>query len=192
MRHAIVGSMWALTFGLAAVLFAACATSERFLWEEYTSVGVASIGAGQYRQAEHFLKRALVKAEDLGPREQGISLNSLGELYRRQRRHEDAERMFTRALQIKEAGLGPNHPDVATTLTNLGLVYLAEGRDQDAAPLLERALAIQERKLSAKNPAIGRTLAALAEVYRHLGREAEAGPLEERARVFREREGADR
>jgi Tfp pilus assembly protein PilF len=192
MRHAIVGSMRAFTVAVTVVLLTGCAMSARSDWEDYTRKGIDSVRSAQYRQAERYLHRALVKAEELGPREQGISLNSLGELYRRQRRHEDAERMFTRALQIKEAGLGPNHPDVATTLTNLGLVYLAEGRDQAAAPLLERALAIQESKLSAKNPAIGRTLAALAEVYRHLGREVEAGPLEERARVFREREGADR
>jgi tetratricopeptide (TPR) repeat protein len=184
--------MRALTLGLAVALLAGCATSGRFLWEEYTSVGIASIGAGQYRRAEQFLNRALVKAEELGPREQGISLNGLGELYRRQSRNEDAERMFERALKVKEAGLGPDHLDVATTLTNLGLVYVAEGRDREAAPLLERALAIQETKLSAKNPVIGRTLAALAEAYRHLGRDQEAAPLEERARAFRELEGADR
>ena len=182
-----------LMLGLALTLLAGCATtSERFLWEEYTSVGIASIGAGQYRQAEQFLNRALVKADGLGAKEQGISLNGLGELYRRQHRLQDAERMFARALQVKEAGLGLDHPDVAITLTNLGLVYLAERRDAEAAPLLERALAIQQSKLSKKSAAMGRTLTALAEVYRHLGREAEAGPLEERARSIREQEGADR
>ena len=184
---------WALVV-LSALLVAGCASSERFLWEEYTGIGVAAIGTGEYRQAEQFLNRSLAKAEELGPKERGISLNGLGELYRRQGRNEEAERMFLRALQVKETALGRDHPDVATTLTNLGLLYVTERRDHEAAPLLERALAIQEKKLPAKNPAIGRTLAALAAAYRHLGRGTEAAPLEQRVRVFREQErkGADR
>jgi tetratricopeptide (TPR) repeat protein len=164
----------------AGALVGGCATSDRFLWEEYTGVGVASIGTGEYRQAEQFLTRALAKSEALGAKEQGISLNSLGELYRRQGRHQDAERLFLRALDVKEAGLGPDHLDVAVTLTNLGLVYIAEGRDQEAAPLLERALAIQETKLSPKSLALGRTRTALVAVYRHLGREDKAQALETR------------
>ena len=88
--------------------------------------------------------------------------------------------MFTRSLEAKETGLGPDHPDVAVTLTNLGLVYVTEGRDQEAAPLLERALAIQEAKLSPKSAALNRTLAALAEAYRHLGLEDKAQQAESR------------
>jgi tetratricopeptide (TPR) repeat protein len=165
---------------LVVALVAGCATSERFLCEEYTGLGAASVAAGEYRQAEHLLNRALVKAADLGPAEQGISLNGLGELYRRQGRHEDAERMFVRALDVKEAGLGRDHPDVAVTLTNLGLVYMAEDRHEEAALILERALAIQETRLSPKSLALGRTLTALAAVYRKLGRDDRAQELEVR------------
>jgi tetratricopeptide (TPR) repeat protein len=163
-------------------LLLGCATSERFLWEEYTGMGAASVAAGEYRQAEQLLTRALAKAEALTAKEQGISLNGLGELYRRQGRLPDAERMFLRSLDVKEAGLGRDHPDVAVTLTNLGLVYMAEGRDQEAEPLLERALAIQETRLPPKSAALGRTVTALVEVYRHLGREDKMHALETRRR----------
>ena len=163
-------------------LLAGCASSERFLWEEYTGMGAASVAAGEYREAEQLLTRALAKAETLSAKEQGISLNGLGELYRRQGRLPDAERMFVRALNVKQASLGRDHLDVAVTLTNLGLVYIAEGRDQEAEPLLERALAIQETKLPPKSAALGRTLTALVEVYRHLGREDKAQALETRRR----------
>jgi len=173
-------------FAVTLTLLVGCATRGRFLWEEYTAVGISSLSAGEYRRAEQFLNRALVKAEELGPQERGITLNGLGELYRHQQRYPDAERMFLRALEVKEAGLGRDHPDVATTLTNLGLVYLAEGRDGEAAPVLERALTIQETKLSKKNQALGRTMVALATAYRHLGREADAVALEKRAQTVLE------
>ena len=175
----------ALAIGLLLCLGAGCASSQRFLWEEYTGLGVAAIAAGEYRQAEQLLNRALVKADDLGPTERGITFNGLGELYRRQRRLEDAERMFTRSLELKEGALGPTHPDVATTLANLGLVYLAEGRDEEALQVLERARAIQEA--TPTRPAtMDRTLAALAETYRRLGQEERAHEFDERRRALRE------
>jgi len=175
----------------ALLLLTGCASNERFLWEEYTAAGLSSIGAGHYPRAEQYLTRALAKAEELGPQEQGISLNSLGELYRRQRRNSEAEHMFIRALEVKEAGLGRNHPDVAVTLTNLGLVYLEEERPEKAAPLLERALSIQETR-SSKSAARARTLAALAVAYHRLGRDAEAAVMEDRARATTEQEAPER
>ena len=177
--------MRACAVALALVLLAGCASSERFLWEEYTGLGVAAIAAGEYRQAERFLNRALVKAGDLGPTEQGITFNGLGELYRRQRRLEDAERMFTRSLALKEEALGPDHPDVATTLANLGLVYLAEGRDEEAVPVLERALTIQQ-SATVRPATLERTLAALAEAYRRTGHDEKADEADERRRQLRE------
>ena len=166
---------------LLLLLVTGCASSERFLWEEYTGLGVAAITVGDYRQAEQFLNRALVKAGDLGAAEQGITLNGLGELYRRQRRLEEAERYFTRSLELKEAAHGPDHVDVATTLANLGLVYLAQDRDAEALPLFERALAIQQAG-GVRPATVERTLAALAETYRRLGQEEKAQEVDARRR----------
>jgi len=171
-------------WALAATLLAGCASSERFLWQEYTSEGIAALGANDFRRAEAFFKRALAKAQELGPRERGIALNGLGELYRRQGLHANAELMLRRAIEVKEGGLGPDHPDVATSLTNLGLVYAAAGRGIDAAPVLERAAAIQEKNGGEKSPSLPRTLTALAQVYRQLGREHDAFVVETRVRLL--------
>ena len=40
-------------------------------------------------------------------------------LYRTQGRYADAEPLYKRALAIREKALGPDHPDVATSLNNL-------------------------------------------------------------------------
>jgi tetratricopeptide (TPR) repeat protein len=176
----------AVALAVVALLAAGCASSARFLWQEYTSEGVAAVGMGDYALAERFFSRALTKANDLGARERGISLNALGELHRRQGRIDDAERLLTRALEVKEAGLGPDHPDVATSLTNLALLYAGAGRVGDALPLLERALTIQDRSLGARGPGLMRTVGALAEVYRALGREENAATFDVRLKVLRE------
>ena len=170
---------------LAALVLAGCASRAQFLWQEYTSEGIAAVGNGDYPRAERFFTRALAKANELGPKERGIALNGLGELYRRQGRLDDAERTLLRAVEVKEQGLGPNHPDVATSLANLGLLYVANGRELDAAPLLERALAIQERRSPEKASWL-RTMATLAEVYRRLGRDHDAFVLETRVKLLKD------
>ena len=176
----------------ALLLLAGCASSERLLWEEYTSEGLRAYGAGQYGRAQMFLSRAAQKAEELGPQELGRSLNNLGELARRRGQTAEAERYFARALAVKETGLGLDHPDVATTLTNLAQVYRAQSRDAEAVPLLERSLAIQEKALDAEHPVLRRTLTLLAEVYRQLGRADDAFIMEVRARMLREAPARER
>ena len=175
-----------MAWAVLALLATGCASSARFLWQEYTSEGVAAVGIGDYARAERFFGRALTKSNDLGPQERGISLNALGELHRRQGRVEDAERMLTRAVEIKEQGLGLDHPDVATSLTNLGLLYAGSGRLTDALPVLTRALAIQDRVVPVKGPGLIRTVSALAEVCRALGRDDDAAALDARLKTLRD------
>jgi tetratricopeptide (TPR) repeat protein len=182
-RRARLALLVAVTVALAG-----CASSERLLWEEYTSAGLQAYGAGQYARAEMYLNRAADKAEDLGPQELGRSLNNLAELARRRGNAKEAERLFLRALAVKEVGLGRDHPDVATTLNNLAQVYVAQQREAEAVPLLERSLAIQEAALDDEHPALRRTLTTLAEVYRRLGRDDDAFITEVKKRLLREDE----
>ena len=51
------------------------------------------------------------------------SLNNLAELYHDQGRYADAEPLYQRSLAISEKALGPDHPDVATSLNNLAGLY---------------------------------------------------------------------
>jgi hypothetical protein len=46
-----------------------------------------------------------------------------------------------------EKALGPDHPDVATSLNNLAALFRAQGRDAEAQPLFERTLATSEKTL---------------------------------------------
>ena len=52
---------------------------------------------------------------------------------------------LTQALALREKALGPDHPDVATSLNNLAGLYHAQGRYAKAEPLYQRALAIPRR-----------------------------------------------
>src|SRR5262245_11043664 len=50
-----------------------------------------------------------------------------------------------RVLATQEKALGPEHPDVGTSLNNLATLYRAQGRLDEAEPLFRRDLSIQEK-----------------------------------------------
>jgi tetratricopeptide (TPR) repeat protein len=64
----------------------------------------------------------------------------------------EAEARYRRALRIKEAAYGPDHPEVAITLYNLGGVLVQAGAPGQAAPMVERALHIFRRSLGDEHP----------------------------------------
>lgn len=51
-----------------------------------------------------------------------------------------------KALEVAEKNVGPNHPDVATSLNNLALLYRATNRVAEAEKLEERAARIRAIK----------------------------------------------
>ena len=99
----------------------------------------------------------------------------------------EAEPLFKRALAIGEKALGPDHPDVATSLNNLAVLYRATGRYAEAEPLYQRALAIGEKALGPEHPDVATRLNNLAVLYQATGRYAEAEPLYQRALAIGEK-----
>jgi tetratricopeptide (TPR) repeat protein len=75
----------------------------------------------------------------------GAILNNLGQLYFSQRRYEEAESSYRRALEIREKSLGPNHPDLAQTLNGYAALLKKTKRKAEAEALLTRANEIAKR-----------------------------------------------
>jgi tetratricopeptide (TPR) repeat protein len=96
------------------------------------------------------------------------------------------------ALAIRERVLGPNHPDVASTLTSLAGLYAAEDDYAAAQPLLERALSIREQALGSEDRLTAESLNNLALLYAAEGRDADAEPLYQRAITIFEHRGDQR
>jgi tetratricopeptide (TPR) repeat protein len=92
----------------------------------------------------------------------------------------------SRALAIREKALGPDHPDVASSLNNLGNVYLRQGHYAESEPLHMRALAIREKALGPDHPDVAYCLNGLALTFRDQGRYQEAEGLLSQALSTRE------
>jgi tetratricopeptide (TPR) repeat protein len=127
-------------------------------------------------------------AEGLGiePELTAWLLNEAGLYLRRRAEHQQARSLLERALAIREAHLGRDHPQIAESLNNLARVLYAQGDLAGARALHERALTIRESHLGADHPATAETLSNLANILHAQGDLDGARALHKRALAIRE------
>ncbi len=99
------------------------------------------------------------------------------ELYR-SGQYDRAVVVAQQALQVAEQNVGPNHPDVATSLNNLAELYRIQGEYAKAEPLYKRSLAISEKALGPNHPDVATVLENLAVLYRNTRQIKEAEQVE--------------
>ncbi len=73
------------------------------------------------------------------------SLGGVAALYHAQGRYAEAEPLYQRSLAIWEKALGPEHPDVATSLENYAALLRETARANEAEKLEARAEAIRAK-----------------------------------------------
>jgi CHAT domain-containing protein/lipopolysaccharide biosynthesis regulator YciM len=98
-----------------------------------------------------------------------------------QGKYNEAEPLAKRSLDIFEKALGPNHPDVATSLNNLAQLYYSQGNYSAAEPLYKRSLDITEKALGSNHPDVATSLNNLAQLYYSQGNYSAAEPLFKRS-----------
>jgi eukaryotic-like serine/threonine-protein kinase len=82
-----------------------------------------------------------------------------------------------RALALRSAVLGPDHPDTLSSMVDLAPTYRLAGRAAEAIPLLEKVLAVRKVNLGPDHPKTQTTTNNLAVAYQFAGRVDEAIPL---------------
>ncbi len=115
-------------------------------------------------------------------------LDTIGRVYQQLELNEVAEKLLREALAIREASLGPDHPEVGASLDHLGDLLWIRGDYPGAEAVLHRALAIREKALESDPLAVADVLDNLGSVLEIQGRYAEAEPVIERGLALRERE----
>lgn len=73
-------------------------------------------------------------------------------------------------MEIGDAVLGPQHPDLATWLNNLATLVRDKGDPQAAEPLQRRAVSIGERVLGPSHPDLGAQVINLASLLNMQGK----------------------
>jgi serine/threonine-protein kinase len=99
----------------------------------------------------------------------------------------EAKVALERAVSLRTQTLGPDHPDVATSLANLGIVTGTAGQYAEARSLFERAVAIREKAQGPDHPETTLALTNLGATLTHMGEYAEAVAVDERVLATVER-----
>lgn len=167
-RTYVERAVHAIDAAFPAVEYAAWAQCERFVPHVASIVGWVDAGSVQLEPVGRILNQT------------GLYLCERG-------RYSEAQPLHEQALAIRERALGPEHPDVATSLSNLATVHFHRGRDTEALPLYERALAIRERALGPEHPEVASSLNNLGAVHHYRGRFTEAQAVLERVIAIQER-----
>jgi serine/threonine protein kinase/tetratricopeptide (TPR) repeat protein len=108
------------------------------------------------------------------PEARGKLLTALGETYRGLGLPAQAVAMHQRALTLRQAALGADHPDTISSMQNLATANEACGRHELALALREEVLQLCQAKFGPKHFETLRSMRSLAGSYGYAGRKTEA------------------
>jgi tetratricopeptide (TPR) repeat protein len=135
---------------------------------------------GRYEDAERWIRQSRATLQRIGDhaRLQAWVENNAAILYHMQGRYPEALAAYQRALQVAEASLSPDDPDVARPLGNLAVALSAAGRPAEGLGYNTRAGAILRRALGPGHPeVVMQAMSNRGEILNALGRYAEAREL---------------
>jgi tetratricopeptide (TPR) repeat protein len=150
--------------------------AQESLWDVFTTKARDAYEKKSYDEAATFYEEAMKAAEAIGLDDPRLAstCNNLAEVFRVQKKYAEAERLYRRALVIREKNLGKEHEDVALIINNLAVLYGEQSRYDVAELLYKRAIEIAEKKFKNQLPA-ATIHANLAELYRGQKKYDEAG-----------------
>lgn len=141
----------------------ALAISERYLGQGHPDLVILvndlsrlCLKNGAYSIAEPLLQRLLKMKRTKGEDHPEVAtvLASLAVVHESRGRHESAESLWRRVLDIRERTLSPNHFAHAVALEHLADVCAARGKIAEALQLFQRARSIREASLGSSHPSL--------------------------------------
>ena len=166
---------------------AARAQPDDGLWRNDIVKALRAAGAKDYPAAEQAFVRALKDAERFGPDDTrvGTTLNSLGLVYRAEKKYSEAEAAYRRALVIMNTAYGDS-VDVGNVNFNIANVMFDQGHQVEALPNLRTTLGIYERLLGSGSLKTAAALCMEGDSYRMMKRYPESEDALRRCADIRE------
>jgi eukaryotic-like serine/threonine-protein kinase len=109
----------------------------------------------------------------------GELLHTLGETYDGLGLYDRSAELLTKALSVRQAALGPGHPDTLKSMSGLAVTDVKGDRMNEAIPLFEEALKLRKAKLGPDHPDTLESMSGLAWAYMRAERLDEATSLNE-------------
>lgn len=160
-------------------------------WQNYVMQALYAAGAKDYAKSEGLFDKALHEAQRFGPADAriGTTLNSLGMVYRAEKKLNEADATFRRALPILETTFGSASLDTANVNFNIATVAIDAGKWAEALQFLKRCLQTYEDKLGQKSLKTGDVLCMQGEAWINLKSWPDAEAALKRCADIRESDG---
>jgi tetratricopeptide (TPR) repeat protein len=115
--------------------------------------------------------------------------DKLADLYRGERKIEEAMVLYRQSEDLREKQYGADKPQTAKSLNDLAICYSLQGNYDKAEPLFQRAIDIFDRSDYRDTPQMATTLENYALLLKRSAREADAKDLLDRANSIRAKSG---
>ncbi|KAJ5358338.1 uncharacterized protein N7496_010751 [Penicillium cataractarum] len=116
-----------------------------------------------------------------------FSVNNLGLVLNNLGKHQEAETMHRRVLEVREKTLGCEHTDTLSSVSNLGNVLYRQEKFEEAEAMYRRALRGSEKVLGREHPDMLTCVNNLGLVLDNRGKHQEAEAMHRRALETREK-----
>jgi len=128
--------------------------------------GDKAAGPADTLRVVDLLDRGVHSAQALSaePAVQAAMYQTLGSIYEKLGKFDQADSMLGLALERRKSVSGPDNPEVADSLVSLGLLRLDQGQVADAEKLVRDGLAMNRRHLPPGDPGVARSESALGRV----------------------------
>ena len=182
----ITGLVIFFTWRLAAArsrTLAEAARTQRIQQFMLNLFGDQTAGPADSLRVVTLLDRGVEEARILNrePAVQAALYETLGSLYQKLGKLDQADSLLTTALERRRAIYGGDHPEVAESLVELGLLRDSQARRDEAERLVREGLEMFRRERPASDPAVARAISALGKVLEDRGRYPQAITLLEQA-----------
>lgn len=119
----------------------------------YVNIGIAQSNLGDYPAAHKNLDMALEVRQQLGRStvQEAFVHSSIGVVYSRENRLDEALQSFDIALGIYRKNYGKRHPEIASTLNLIGNTLYAQGKFREALYNYQEALVANTRSFEAED-----------------------------------------
>lgn len=161
-------ALWVLLIAGSVFPVVVLAQDAEAAWKNLLMQALYAAMEKQYTKSETIFEKAVHEAERFGPDDAriGITLNSLGLVYKEEKQFNKAETVYRRALLILDKAYGSESVDVANVNFNLGGILVDQNRQAAAIPYLQKSLQTYESTLGGSSLKTASVLCLMGDAYR--------------------------
>ena len=137
-------------------------------WELLKIYADNAVVSENYKGAEDYLWQAIdAAAQTKSLIKIAVVLESLGDLYYRQRKFDDAESIYNDCLDKQITALGLTHPELAKTLNKVAAAQTFQNKFAQAEDSLKQAILINIITYGINHPQTNWTIKSMQNLYQH-------------------------